>query len=164
MNEKQFKSGSVRHWALIAIMCSLALGYIGFVFAQSAVTYDPCAVYPHTSVNIPVATPTQKLIAGVLNKQIYICGVHVAQFAGATPGLTLSYGEVAAATPCATATPGATLGIYGSGTAGTTNNIASGTGTLVGPVPAAAGTPVVDVCSLANTASVAGGSVDYVQR
>ncbi len=165
MNEKQFKPGSVRHWALVAIMSSLALGYIGYVFAQTATTFDPCAIYPHTSVNIPVATPTQKLIAGVLNKQIYVCAVHVAQFAGATPGLTLSYGEVAAATPCATATPGATLGVYGSGTAGTTNNVTVANGaTLAGPVPAAAGTPVVDVCSLANTASVAGGSVDYVQR
>ena len=163
MNE-HFKSGSTRHGALIAILGALALGYVGWVFAQTATTFDPCAIYPHASVQIPAATPTQKLIAGVLNKQIYICAVHVQQAAGATPGLTLAYGEVVAATPCATATPGGTLGVYGSVAAGSTSNIGTGEQTVLGPVPAAAGTPVVDVCSLTTTAAFVAGSVEYVQR
>lgn len=157
------QEGKARHQAIIAIMMSLALGYVGWVFAQSAVSYDPCSIYPHQAANIPVATPTQKLIAGVLNKQIYICGVHVAQFAGATPGLTLSYGEVVAATPCATATPGATIGVYGGGTASLTTNVGTGQYSIA-VVPAAAATPVVDVCSLTATAAVGGGSIEYVQR
>lgn len=161
------QSGIVRLKVAFSIAATILLGFAGFALAQVVSNYeanDPCAVYPHASANIPNATPTQKLIAGAVGKQIYICAIHVQQVAGATPGLTLAYGEVAAATPCGTATPGGTLGVYGSVAAGSTSNIGTGYQTVVGPAPAAAGTPVVDVCSLTNTAAFVSGSVEYVQR
>lgn len=153
------QEGSIRSRLLIGLPLIALLMYFGFAMAQSA---DPCAIYPHKSVNVPLGTPTAKLIAGVIGEQIYICSVTVAQTA-ATPGLTLSYGEVAAGTPCATATPGDTLGVFG-GIVGGGTVTHGGDYTLLGPVPAAAGTPVVDVCGLVAAGNgITGGSISYVQ-
>lgn len=155
-NEK----GSIRSRILVFLPALFLLGYVGVTLAQIAA--DPCAIYPKQSVNIPAGTPTAKLIAGQLNKQIYICSVTVSQISGATPGLTLSYGEAVAGTPCATATPGANLSTYGANA--TTAQFGTGNTTILGPIPAAASTPVVDVCGLivgGNT--INGGSMTYVQ-
>lgn len=146
----------------IAATAAIVLVTVGFAAAQYIQSEDPCAIYPHQAVNIPIQTATAKLVAGALGKQIYVCRVTVAQFAGATPGVTLSYGEVVAATPCATLTPGGVLLQFGANA--TTNSIGgAGQTTLLGPVPAAASTPVVDLCSLVNTATVTSGVIDYVQ-
>lgn len=142
---------------------AICVGVGSAAWAQFNQSGDPCAIYPHQSVPIPNATATSKLIAGALNKQIYICAVHVQQVAGSTPGLTLTYGEVVAATPCATATPGATIGVFGSVAAGSNVNIGTGAYS-VGIAPAAASTPVIDVCSLTTSAAFVSGSVEYVQR
>ena len=142
---------------------AMCVGTVVVAFAQSWQSGDPCAVYPHQTVAIPNATPTSKLIAGVLGKQIYICAIHVQQVAGSTPGLTLTYGEVVAATPCATATPGATIGVFGSVAAGSNVNVGNGSYS-VGIAPAAAATPVIDVCSLTTSAAFVSGSVEFVQR
>ena len=74
-------------------------------FAQTGLTSsDPCALLPHKTVAIPAAaTPTAKLIAGVLNQNIYICGCTL-EVSGATPQFILSHAQVAAATPSATST------------------------------------------------------------
>ena len=147
-----------------ALIVLFSIGFVGWAIAQVApeIASDPCSLYPHQSANIPVGTPTAKLVAGVLGKQIYVCAVHLDAPAG-TPGfaanaVTFSYGEVVSATPCATATPGATLGILGVGDHG------GGQTTMLGPVPAAAGTPVVDLCGLvAGGNSIQGGTLEYVQ-
>lgn len=155
-------SGKARHNVIIGLMLLGVVGYIGWVYAQVATQSDPCAVYPHQTINLPApaATGTVKAVAGVLNKQIYVCAVHVQQVAGSTPGLTLAYGQVAAATPCATA--GATLGTYGSVAAGSTVNV--GGTTTVAIAPAASGTPVTDLCTNSNPANFVSGSLEYVQR
>lgn len=160
------ESGKATHAMMIGLVFAGLLGFMGFVYAQVATNADPCAIYPHQTAQIPVpaATGTVKAIAGILGKQIYVCAVHVQQVAGSTPAITLAYGEVAAATPCATATPGGTLGVVGSVAAGSVNNIGSGSSTVFGPIPAAAGTPVVDLCTNSNPANFAGGSIEYVQR
>src|SRR5882762_7605380 len=106
-NEK----GSIRRRLLAFIPALFVLGYVGVTLAQLA--SDPCSIYPKQTVKIGTGVPTQALVAGVANKAIYVCQVTVSQYSGATPGLTLSYGEAVAATPCATATPGATLGTVG---------------------------------------------------
>src|SRR5882672_1193592 len=146
------EKGSIRSRLLVFLPVLALIGIVGFALAESS---DPCAIYPKQSARISGTAPTQSLVAGVLGKQIYVCSVEVAQYAGATPGLTLSYGEAVASTPCATATPGAVLGVIGANA--TTTTYGNGNSTIFGPVPAGSSTPYPDLCGLG--ASITGGSI-----
>lgn len=162
------EKGSIRaQLARLLIVCCV-LGYVGFVYAQTAM--DPCAIYPKQSARIGQGTATQVLISGVAGKQIYICSIEVAQNqattgAGATPALTLSYGVQVASTPCATGSPYAgaagigTLGVYGA----SGQTFIGGNYMVAGPVPAAAASPMVDVCGLVGAGNgIISGTVTYV--
>ena len=107
--------GSVRHQFLAFLPVLALLSIIGgIVYAQVA---DPCALYPHRTAYIPVGTPTQQLVKGVLGYEIDICRVVLESHTGvATPVAEtfFSGGEAnASATPCATATTGTSGGSIG---------------------------------------------------
>ena len=161
-----WQKGNFRIRVIPVVGLAAMLGYVGYVLAQTALLSDPCGIYPHQSVLIPQGTPTSRLVPGLSGQQIYVCRVVYAQAPAAggspaAPGLTLSYGEQVAATPCATATPGATLGVLG----GTGTVVAGGNGdhTLFGPVPQGSSTPLADLCALTATATTQSGSLEYVQ-
>lgn len=153
---------------LAALTCLVALSWAGYVFAQAGTSWvgnpDPCAANTHLSVPISAATPTQALVTGVTGKAIYVCSVKWEQVVGATPGLTLSYGEAAASTPCATASPNGikVLGNYGS-VLGQTTTIGIGDHTIMS-VPAGTSTPLADLCGLVTTTTFGQGTLEYVQQ
>lgn len=172
-------SGKIRHNFLAAIVCTIALGWGSFVFAQAlSNSGDVCATYPHQYAQIAAATPTQGLVPGVVGKQIYVCAVHWDQVVGATPGLTLSFGDPsnngASPTPCATASPNSglvisgntgigTLAVMGSGL-GIPNHYGTGSYTILGPIAAGTATPAAELCGLVTTTSFGTGTIEYVQR
>lgn len=148
--------GKITQAFQLVVMSVFALATVGLCLAQSNTFQDVCATYQHQSVKFANATPTAKLVTGGTNSTIYVCAIHVAQAAGATPGLTLTNGTTVSGTPCATG--GGTLGVYGGGTAGYTNNIGNGMTTVL-QVPSG-----TDLCALTATAAFPAGSIEYVQR
>lgn len=159
---------------IVALLLLPAIAHAQTLVSGAQFINDPCFTLQHLSAPIVQATATQKLIAGVASKQIFICGYHFS-LQGTSPSVTLSVGAVVAATPCATTTasqinltveggPGAGS-LAGAGNAFDSSN-GNGLTTVLGPAPpvATATALVYDVCSLTTTGLINGvaGYVDYV--